>query len=176
MIAYAIVSAVATAADCIETSARNGIFTTTDGVGAMAIELNLAGKRVLITGGSEGIGRAIAHRLAGEGCNLYLAARTEARLEGLREELIDANGVDIGIFPLDLGVSGVASSLRVPTGAESTGPIVVERVRVMGAGQIVTRHDTVVRQGDRILAIVKGNQEGEMGFTSNVLGEGDLYR
>ncbi len=71
----------------------------------MAIELNLAGKRVLITGGSEGIGRAIARRLAGEGCNLYLAARTEARLERLREELIEANGVDIGIFPLDLGVS-----------------------------------------------------------------------
>ncbi len=71
----------------------------------MAIELNLAGKRALITGGSQGIGRAIARRLAGEGCDLYLAARTEADLEALRRELIDGHGVDVGIFALDLGLS-----------------------------------------------------------------------
>jgi NAD(P)-dependent dehydrogenase (short-subunit alcohol dehydrogenase family) len=70
----------------------------------MAIELNLAGKKVLITGGSEGIGRAIAHRLAAEGCDLYLAARTEARLEALRDELASAHGVEVAIFPLDLTI------------------------------------------------------------------------
>ena len=42
--------------------------------------------------------------------------------------------------------------------------------------QIANRHDTVVRQFDRILAIVKGRQEGEMGFLSNVLAEDELYR
>jgi len=70
----------------------------------MAIELNLAGKRVLITGGSEGIGRAIAQKLAGEGCDLYLAARTETRLNELQGELAKSHGVDVGIFPLDLSI------------------------------------------------------------------------
>jgi short-subunit dehydrogenase len=40
-----------------------------------------AGKTVLITGASEGIGRALAHELAGERANLVLAARSAARLE-----------------------------------------------------------------------------------------------
>ena len=71
----------------------------------MAIELNLAGRRALITGASEGIGRAIASRLAGEGCDLYLAARTEARLDELRSSLMDAHGIDARVFPLDLGLS-----------------------------------------------------------------------
>ena len=71
----------------------------------MAIELNLAGKRALVTGGTQGIGRAIARRLAGEGCDLYLAARTEADLAALRGELMDGHGVDVGIFALDLGLS-----------------------------------------------------------------------
>jgi NAD(P)-dependent dehydrogenase (short-subunit alcohol dehydrogenase family) len=77
----------------------------------MAIELNLAGKRALITGGSEGIGRAIAQRLAGEGCHLYLAARTEATLAALKKELTEAHGVDVGIYPLDLTVGANQQSL-----------------------------------------------------------------
>ncbi len=40
-----------------------------------------AGKTVLITGASEGIGRALAHELAGERANLLLGARDAARLE-----------------------------------------------------------------------------------------------
>jgi 3-oxoacyl-[acyl-carrier protein] reductase len=39
------------------------------------MDLNLAGKTVLITGGSKGIGLAVAHAFAGEGCDLHLAAR-----------------------------------------------------------------------------------------------------
>lgn len=45
------------------------------------MELNLAGKFAVITGGSKGIGYAIAEGLAREGVNLALVARGRARLE-----------------------------------------------------------------------------------------------
>ena len=40
------------------------------------MDLQLAGKTVLITGGSKGIGKAAAEVFAEEGCNLILVATT----------------------------------------------------------------------------------------------------
>jgi NAD(P)-dependent dehydrogenase (short-subunit alcohol dehydrogenase family) len=42
------------------------------------MDLNLNGKRALVTGGSKGIGRACAEVLAAEGCTVLLAARNPA--------------------------------------------------------------------------------------------------
>jgi 3-oxoacyl-[acyl-carrier protein] reductase len=44
------------------------------------MELSLAGRRALVTGGSAGIGLAVARGLAAEGCHVAIAARDPARL------------------------------------------------------------------------------------------------
>jgi NADP-dependent 3-hydroxy acid dehydrogenase YdfG len=49
--------------------------------------LTLAGKTVVVTGASSGIGAATARLLAQQKCNVVLAARREDRLKGLATEL-----------------------------------------------------------------------------------------
>ncbi|MFP6681503.1 MAG: SDR family NAD(P)-dependent oxidoreductase, partial [Gammaproteobacteria bacterium] len=51
------------------------------------MDLELHGKRALVTGASKGIGRAIAEVLAAEGCDLALASRERASLDQLAETL-----------------------------------------------------------------------------------------
>lgn len=45
------------------------------------MDLGLAGKRALVTGGSHGIGLATAERLAREGCHVAICSRSQERLD-----------------------------------------------------------------------------------------------
>ena len=62
---------------------------------------DLAGKVVLITGASRGIGRAIAQTMAEAGCSLALMARSS---EGLHDTqtLCESSGVQIVTIPVDI--------------------------------------------------------------------------
>jgi 3-oxoacyl-[acyl-carrier protein] reductase len=62
---------------------------------------NLEGKTALVTGASQGIGRACALDLAKRGARVALAARSQAKLESLSEE-IAALGGEAKAFVLDL--------------------------------------------------------------------------
>lgn len=56
------------------------------------MDLKLAGKFALITGGSHGIGRAVALSLAEEGCNVAVVARTKPNIDAVVGE-VEALGV-----------------------------------------------------------------------------------
>jgi 3-oxoacyl-[acyl-carrier protein] reductase len=66
------------------------------------MELGLEGKAALVTGASEGIGRAIARKLADEGVRVAICARTEATLKATAAEIAEATGMDIAPIPADL--------------------------------------------------------------------------
>ncbi|MFC1532003.1 short-chain dehydrogenase/reductase [Thermodesulfobacteriota bacterium] len=66
--------------------------------------LNLTGRKVLITGGTKGIGRAIAELMAAEGCEIHLAARTRTDLEKIQRNLTETYGATVHIHPADLSV------------------------------------------------------------------------
>ena len=52
------------------------------------MELNLSGKSILITGGSKGIGEAVAEVFAKEGASaIHVTARSGDLLEGLKARL-----------------------------------------------------------------------------------------
>lgn len=65
------------------------------------MQLELEGKAFLITGGSAGLGRALAKTLVGEGASVALLARGAERLAATAEELREAGG-DVLELPGDV--------------------------------------------------------------------------
>ncbi len=64
--------------------------------------MTLSGRVALVTGASQGIGRACALRLAQSGVTLALAARSQDKLQELVGQ-IEAAGSKAAAFPLDVG-------------------------------------------------------------------------
>src|ERR1700689_5156097 len=62
---------------------------------------SLQGRTALVTGASQGIGRACAVALAAAGANVLLAARSEANLNDVAAEIASAGG-SAAVFALDL--------------------------------------------------------------------------
>ena len=80
----------------------------------------LSGKRALVTGGSSGIGAAIARILAAKGVHLVLTARRKDQLETVAAEC-RAKGVTVDVIVADLGKAGEATRLWAEASIDGSG-------------------------------------------------------
>ena len=74
------------------------------------MDLGLKGKLAVVTGGSVGIGLAVAEGLAAEGADVLLVARDRARLDREAARLAEAQGVQ---------VRGVVADVATPSGTDA---------------------------------------------------------
>jgi 3-dehydrosphinganine reductase len=65
-----------------------------------------SGQHVLVTGGSSGIGLAIARRLRVLGASVTLVARNPERLSKAQKDLTESPGPDVWMLPLDIADAG----------------------------------------------------------------------
>jgi NAD(P)-dependent dehydrogenase (short-subunit alcohol dehydrogenase family) len=85
------------------------------------MDLQLRGKVAVITGGSVGIGLAIARGLAAEGADLALCARDADRLDAVAAGLRDEFGVRVTATAADVGTPAGTASLVEAVGTEYGG-------------------------------------------------------
>jgi len=83
-------------------TARVALGVTWFGPSQIALREAVAGKVVLVTGASSGIGAATAHKLGAAGATVLLVARTQAGLEAVRDRIVAAGGTSY-VLPADLG-------------------------------------------------------------------------
>jgi len=86
-----------------------------DRTGFLSETFGLGGRRALVTGGSSGIGRAIALGLAQAGATVLVAARTESAIDEVVTGGTAAGGALIGI-PADLSTRAGAHALADAVG------------------------------------------------------------
>jgi hypothetical protein len=99
------------------------------------MDLQLAGRRVLVTGASKGIGFAVAQAFAAEGAALHIAARTRADLDRAAREIAAAAKAPVAVHDLDLAKPGAAEQLAERCGEVD---ILVNNAGAIPGGTIAT--------------------------------------
>lgn len=100
------------------------------------MDLNLTGKKVMVTGGSKGIGLGCAIALAREGCDVHLASRSQESLDAAVSAVLDANpDVTVVSHSVDLSKSQDQSALVSAAGEVD---IWINNAGAIPAGDIAT--------------------------------------
>ncbi len=96
------------------------------------MDLQLKGAKALITGGTKGIGRAIANTLADEGCNVAICARNQEEIDAA---VADLSSKGVTAFGQSVDV-GDADSLKnwIDASAEALGGVDIIVSNVSGGG------------------------------------------
>jgi NAD(P)-dependent dehydrogenase (short-subunit alcohol dehydrogenase family) len=99
------------------------------------MDLGLKGKKAIVTGGSRGIGRAIAEALAGEGADVAICARNADGL-GAAADQLRARGVNVFSKSVDVANGPeYRAFIREAAGALGGLDIFVHNTSTAGAGQ-----------------------------------------
>jgi NAD(P)-dependent dehydrogenase (short-subunit alcohol dehydrogenase family) len=99
------------------------------------MDLELTGKRAIVTGGSRGIGKAIAFELAREGVDIVLAARSEGPLAATAREIAGATGRRVIAVPTDTGDDASVAALVQRVVAELGGVDILVNNAAAAGGQ-----------------------------------------
>src|SRR5680860_624574 len=132
----------------------------------------LAGKVALVTGGSRGIGAAIARALAEDGADVAISyAASEDKAQAVVEDL-RAKGVRADAFKADQADTGAVNEL-VETVAQRFGrlDILVNNAGVFALGQVHDRANNLAEL-DRMFAVNVGGVAAAVRAAAPLMGEG----
>jgi short-subunit dehydrogenase len=80
------------------------------------MDLGLKGRKVLVTGASQGIGEGIAQEFAAEGAALWLVARSGEKLAALADRLRKKHGATVQTLAVDLTEPGAVDRVAAFAG------------------------------------------------------------
>jgi len=100
------------------------------------------GKTVLVTGGTRGIGRAIAQAFAAQGAKVAICGRDEAKAQAAAAEIAATTSAEVAGFPADMASAPDVDALVKAVNAKC-GPI---QILVNNAG--ITRDGLLMRMKD----------------------------
>jgi NAD(P)-dependent dehydrogenase (short-subunit alcohol dehydrogenase family) len=101
------------------------------------MDLNLKGKRVLVTGGSKGIGKACAQVFAEEGATAMIASRDGAALEAAAADIKSRTGAIVKWKAADLSKPGVAEDLAKWAAQDGPLDILVNNAGAIPGGDLL---------------------------------------
>jgi 3-oxoacyl-[acyl-carrier protein] reductase len=89
------------------------------------MDLQLTGKRALVTGSTAGIGEGITKMLALEGCRVVVHGRDRARADRIRAEIGNGATIAIGDISTEAGANAVAEAAgEIDILVNNSGPVV----------------------------------------------------
>jgi NAD(P)-dependent dehydrogenase (short-subunit alcohol dehydrogenase family) len=109
------------------------------------MDLELSGKKALVTGGSRGIGKVIARVLAAEGVDVAISARGEEQLRASAQELASATGRRVVPIVADTGKEDAVNRL-VASAVEQLGgvDILINNAALPGGISTATKLEQIV--------------------------------
>ena len=106
------------------------------------MELGLKGKVAIVTGGSKGIGKAIAEEMAAEGARLVICARDKDMLEMAAAEIHEKTEAEVFPVAADLsGLEGVRALVAETVNRFGRVDILVNNAGSIRAGSILNKPD-----------------------------------